>query len=72
MIHKLRTLVALAKDMFSSQGPQGGSQPSVTLVPWDPVTSSGPHRYCRQMVHRHRGKTTAQKYNYIYIYLLKK
>lgn len=40
-----RALAALPECMDLNIYPQGGSQHSVTSVPWDPTTSSG-HKTC--------------------------
>jgi hypothetical protein len=48
---------------FSSQHPYGGSQLSMTPVPWDLMPSSGFHGRCMPVVHRcsHRQDTYTQR-----------
>jgi hypothetical protein len=57
MAQRLRAFAVLMENLGSiPHNPQGSSQLSVTPVLGDPRSTSGFHRACIHMVHRHTGR----------------
>ena len=53
MAQQVRALTVLPEDLGLSLSSHMAAQPSVTLVPEDPMSSSGLCRHCKHMIYKH-------------------